>query len=24
MPADEITLVGDTVVVRPDPAPATA
>src|SRR5215207_9320796 len=24
MPADEITLVADTVVVRPDPAPATA
>ena len=24
MPADEITEVADTVVVRPDPAPATA
>ena len=24
MPADEITLVADTVVVRPDPEPATA
>ena len=24
MPADEITLVGDTVVVRPDPAPVAA
>jgi hypothetical protein len=24
MPADEITLVADTVIVRPDPAPATA
>jgi hypothetical protein len=24
MPADEITLVADTVIVRSDPAPATA
>ena len=24
MPADEITLVADTVIVRPDPVPATA
>jgi hypothetical protein len=24
MPADEITLVADTVVLRPDPEPATA
>jgi sporulation protein YlmC with PRC-barrel domain len=24
MPADEITRVGDTVVVRPDPEPSTA
>ena len=24
MPADEIVLVADTVVVRPDPEPATA
>jgi Protein of unknown function (DUF4242) len=24
MPADEITLVADTVIVRPDPAPASA
>jgi hypothetical protein len=24
MPADEITLIADTVIVRPDPAPATA
>jgi Protein of unknown function (DUF4242) len=24
MPADEITLVADTVVVRPDPVPASA
>jgi hypothetical protein len=24
MPADEVTLVVDTVIVRPDPAPASA